>query len=147
VSEFLSGFWKPRAYRHEGVPTLQELTSFLRILKEKASHSTYSLFEGFARLPPTTRVMEAMTKTLKMMSENPGLVENRENEEVLKRVLDVNEYTSLVEIVSIPDFTQAHRITAESLLCLSDRAVISQFCKTVFINLRDKSYIHELDEE
>jgi phage gpG-like protein len=144
-----SGFWKPKVYEPRDVPSYADLVGLLRALKPLASRSTYELFLALARLNPVERVASAMQTTISLLRDKPGLLENRYNRdtaEVFALVLTAEEYASFYEVAGIGGLQQAHKRTAEGLLCLSDRATLAHFLSKTFVALNSQPYIHPMEE-
>lgn len=138
-------YWRPKALRAPRSPTLAELKGLLGVLMDQASWSTYELFRVAAETPPAERMANAFKSVINQLLANPGLLENRGNQEVFQRALTVEEYTSLIEVSGLRGLTQIHRRTVEELLCLQERGAMVHFLAAVFSSLKNHSYIHPLD--
>lgn len=140
-------YWRPKTLKSPVVPSLEELQDLLGALKEEASWSTYELFRIAAETSPAERMANAFRSVINQLLTNPGLLENRGNQEVFQRVLTVEEYASLIEVSALRGLTQIHRRTIEGLLCLQERGTMVHFLAAMFITLKNKPYIHPLDGE
>jgi hypothetical protein len=141
------GYWRPRSLRPLNVPTFGELQGLLRALKERASWSTHELFRVAAETPPAERMAGALRTVISQLLANPGLLENKGNQEVFQRVLTAEEYTSLIEVSTLRGLTQIHRQTVEGLLCLQERGAMAHFLTQMFHSLKDQPHLHPLDGE
>ncbi len=140
-------YWRPKALKGPRSPSLVELRDLLRALKREASWSTYELFRVAAEAPPAERMANAFRSVISQLMAHPELLENKGNQEVFKRALTIEEYTSLIEVSGLRGLTQYHRRTVEGLLCLQERGAMVHFLSEVFIPLKNHPYLHPLDGE
>ena len=135
--------WVPKAFRPEPPPSVDDLLSFVRALREHASTSTRQLFERLAGLRPSQRLREATTFVIGCMHANPVLGN------VLQQALTIDEYASVQELLLLP-LTPRQRMTADHLLCVRERELVASFFRRAFRVLsdsgQDELYIHPFDE-
>jgi hypothetical protein len=140
-------YWRPKALKGPVPPSLEELQDLLVALKRVASWSTYELLRLAAETQPAERLANALRSVISQLMTYPELLENKGNQEVFKRALTIEEYTSLIEVSGLRGLTQNHRRTVEGLLCLQERGAMVHFLSKVFASLKNHPYIHPLDGE
>jgi hypothetical protein len=126
------GRWIPKAFRPESLPTKERLADLVSALPHAVSDSSRQLLERLAYQPPLERFLSAVRFTLLCMERNPGL------SSVLQQALTLEEYATLTEVAS-SGLTAAQKATAEQLLCVRERELVSAFFRRAFRILEEQS--------